>query len=157
MYSKYRPLLPQIAWKTNTKGKSTPITDVALSNCSFSFSTICFGRSLYTSNVIRQENTSSLLIPTMSCKASFFLPPACRYNMGNRHNAKAKVQILCETRKYLWNNLLFSEIYHDSTKKKVEKSLEYYRKLLIFAASRSNSWLSGQNPERARLNRHYPF
>ena len=93
----------------------------------------------------------------MSCKASFFLPPTCRYNMGDRHNAKAKVQILCETRKYLWNYLLFSVIYRDSTKKKVEKSLEYYRKLLIFAASRSNSWLSGQNPERARLNRHYPF
>ena len=43
------------------------------------------------------------------------------------------VSFICETRKYLWNYLLFSEIYRDSTKKKVEKSLEYYRKLLIFA------------------------
>ena len=33
MYSKYRPLLPQIAQEPNTKGKSTPIADVTLSNC----------------------------------------------------------------------------------------------------------------------------
>jgi len=37
--------------------------------------------------------------------------------MGDRHNAMAKVQILCETRKYLWNYLLFSEFSRHSTKK----------------------------------------
>jgi hypothetical protein len=30
--------------------------------------------------------------------------------------ATAKIQIICETRKYLWNYLLFSEFYRDSTK-----------------------------------------
>ena len=31
------------------------------------------------------------------------------------------VSFICETRKYLWNYLLFSEIYRDSTKKKWRK------------------------------------
>ena len=41
--------------------------------------------------------------------------------------------------------------------KKRLKNLEYSEKLLIFAASEWLFWLSGQNPERARLYRHYPF
>ena len=75
MYSKYRPLLPQIARKNKHNRKEHAYTDVTLSNfCSF-VSTICFGRSLYTSNVIRQENTSSLLIPTMSLQSSLLCYP----------------------------------------------------------------------------------
>jgi hypothetical protein len=46
-----------------------------------------------------------------------FMSLVCHYNMGDRHNAMAKVQILCETRKYLWNYLLFSEFSRHSTKK----------------------------------------
>lgn len=65
MCSKYRPLLPQIAKSQNTR-KEHAYTDVTLSNRFVINSTICFGRSLYTSNVIRQENTSSSFDTTMS-------------------------------------------------------------------------------------------
>ena len=75
MYSKYRPLLPQIAFNANTRGKSTPIQTWLSRTVCIEFSTICFGRSLYTSNVIRQENTSSLLIPTMSLQSSLLCHP----------------------------------------------------------------------------------
>lgn len=98
MYSKYRPLLPQIATEPNTKGKSTPITDVALSNCLVLFVQVALVGAfilqtsfdkrtrvlLYTHDVVQSgpHSHQSLVIARNKHKA----------NLGKCHNAATKVQ-----------------------------------------------------------------
>ena len=59
--------------------------------------------------------------------------------------------------------MTFGEFCRDSAEKTkfslhlLLQNLEIWKKVLIFAASEHKFWLSGQNPERARLYRHYPF
>ena len=46
---------------------------------------------------------------------------------------------------------------HEDIARFSRKNLEDIEINPIFAASKVRFWLSGQNPERARLYRHYPF